>query len=63
MPQRILKKVGNYKSFAGVAYKIDYEYNEDGIVVVKISFISEDFSNSVKNKEDIIDYIENSKKV
>lgn len=59
--KRSLKDVGNYKSYAGIKYKLYYTYNEDGEIVVSISFISRT-KNAVSKKEEIIEYIETTKR-
>lgn len=61
LPQRTLKEVGNYKSFAGVRYKINYEHNDRGYVVIKLSFISMPTYNIIEKKEDIINFLESTK--
>jgi Mechanosensitive ion channel len=60
--KRSLKDVGNYKSYAGIKYKLHYDYNDDGEIVVSISFISRT-KHAVLRKEEIIEYIENTKRV
>lgn len=55
--KRSLKDVGNYKTYAGIKYKLYYTYNEDGDIVVSISFIART-KNATLRKEEIIAYIE-----
>jgi hypothetical protein len=59
--KRSLKDVGNYKSYAGIKYKLHYDYNEDGEIVVSISFISRT-KHAVFRKEEIIEYIESTRR-
>jgi hypothetical protein len=61
LTKRSLKDVGNYKSYAGIKYKLHYDYNEDGEIVVSISFISRN-KNAAPKKEEIIEYIEGTKR-
>jgi hypothetical protein len=61
LTKRSLKDVGNYKSYAGIKYKLYYDYNEDGEIVVSISFISRT-KNAATRKEEIIEYIESTKR-
>jgi hypothetical protein len=61
LSKRSLKDVGNFKSHSGLKYKLQYEYDKDGCVVIQISFIT-----SVKSlqdkKEQIVSFIESTKK-
>lgn len=59
--KRSLKDVGNYKSYAGIKYKLYYDYNEDGDIVISISFISRT-KNAALKKEEIIEYVEKTKR-
>ena len=61
LPYRSLKKVGNYKSYAGVKYKLNYDYNDKGEILIKLSFITKPGDPAVDRKEEIIDFIEGSK--
>lgn len=61
LTKRSLRDVGNYKSYAGIKYKLYYDYNEDGEIVVSISFISRT-KNAALRKEEIIEYIETTKR-
>lgn len=61
LPKHSLKEVGNFKSYAGLRYKFRYDYNEDGDIVVTISFIARP-KNALSLKETIISYIETTKK-
>ncbi|MBP6949212.1 MAG: hypothetical protein KBC41_03805 [Candidatus Pacebacteria bacterium] len=61
LPKRSLKDVGNYKSYAGIQYKIHYDYDEDGKIVVSISFISRT-KNAAHKKEEIIEFIETTRR-
>lgn len=61
LAKRSLKDVGNFKSYAGIKYKLHYDYDDDGRVIVYISFISTT-KNALDKKETIIAYIESTKK-
>lgn len=61
LTKRTLKDVGNYKTYSGVRYKLYYNYNEKGEIVVSVSFISRT-KNSALKREEIIEYIESTKK-
>lgn len=61
LPKRSLKDVGNFKSYAGMNYKLHYDYDEDGYVLVAISFIST-VKTAFPKKEAIISFIESTKK-
>lgn len=61
LSKRSLKDVGNYKSYAGIQYKIHYDYNEDGNIGVSISFISRT-KNAALRKEEIIQFIETTRR-
>lgn len=61
LTKRSLKDVGNYKTYAGSKYKLFYNYNEDGEIVVSISFISR-IKNAALRKEEIIEYIESTRR-
>jgi hypothetical protein len=61
LTKRSLKDVGNYKTYAGIKYKLYYDYNEDGDIVISISFISRT-KNAVFRKEEIIEYIESTRR-
>jgi hypothetical protein len=54
------KDVGNFKSYAGMKYKLHYDYDEDGYVLVAISFISST-KTALPKKESIISFIESTK--
>jgi hypothetical protein len=58
--KRSLKEVGNFKSHAGMRYKLDYDYNEDGFLIVTISFITS-VKNAALKKEEIVSYVESTK--
>jgi hypothetical protein len=62
LTKRSLKDVGNYKTYAGIKYKLFYNYNEDGEIVISISFISR-IKNAALRKEEIIEYIESTRRV
>ena len=57
LPKRNLDQVGNFRSFAGAQYKMNFEYDEQGHIVVRIAFISR--PHDVANrKEEIIEFLE-----
>ncbi len=60
--KRSLKDVGNYKTYAGIKYKLFYNYNEDGDIVVNISFITR-IKNAATKKEEIIEYVESTRRL
>lgn len=62
LTKRSLKDVGNYKTYAGIKYKLYYDYNEDGDIVVSISFIART-KNATLRKEEIIAYIETTRRI
>jgi hypothetical protein len=43
LPKRAMTKVGHFRGYAGVRYKMNFDYNDKGEVVVKISFITRSF--------------------
>lgn len=57
LPKRGLEQVGNFRSFAGVQYKMNFDYDETGKIVVRIAFISRPHDVSDR-KEQIIEFIE-----
>lgn len=61
LTKRSLRDVGNYKTYAGIKYKLYYDYNEDGDIVISISFISRT-KNAAMRKEEIIEYIESTRR-
>ena len=61
LPKRAMTKVGHFKGYAGIRYKMDFDYNDKGEVVVKISFITRSFK-ILKMRESIIMYVEALKK-
>lgn len=61
LTKRSLKDVGNYKSYSGIRYKIHYDYNDDGEIVVSISFISRT-KNAAMRKEEVIGHIETTRR-
>lgn len=60
LTKRSLKDVGNFKSHAGMRYKLHYDYDKDGYVVVHISFISSS-KTAFEKKEQIINFIESTR--
>lgn len=61
LPTRTMTKVGYFRGYAGVKYKINYDYTDKGEILVKISFIAR-VNKAVENKESIITFIEQLKK-
>ncbi len=59
--KRSLKDVGNYKSYVGIKYKLHYDYDDDGNIVISISFIART-KNAALRKEEIIEYIESTRR-
>lgn len=57
LPKRGLDRVGNFRSFAGSQYKINFDYDEDGYIAVRIAFISRPYD-VVDRKEQIIEFLE-----
>jgi Mechanosensitive ion channel len=57
LPKRNLNQVGSFKSFAGTQYKINFEYDEDGRIVIRVAFISRPHD-VVDRKEHIIEFLE-----
>lgn len=60
LTKRSLRDVGNYKSYVGLKYKLYYEYNDEGDIIISISFITRR-KNAALRKEGIIEYIESTK--
>jgi hypothetical protein len=61
LPLRKLGSVGHFRGYAGIKYKINYEYNDLGKVMVTIAFVSS-ASSALYKKETIILFIEGTKK-
>lgn len=61
LPKRAMTKVGHFKGYAGMRYKLNFDYNDKGEVVVKISFITRSFR-ILEQRESIIYFVENLKK-
>jgi hypothetical protein len=57
LPKRNLNQVGNFRSFAGAQYRLNFDYDEDGRIVMRIAFISRP-NDIVDRKEQIIEFIE-----
>lgn len=58
LPARTLERVGHFKGYLGIKYKINYDYNDKSEVVVRISFIARPPKN-IELKERIIEFVEN----
>lgn len=57
LPSRTLERVGHFKGYLGVKYKLNFDYNDKGDTVVRISFIARPPKN-IELKEKIIEYVE-----
>ena len=57
LPLQKISTVGNYKGFVGSRYKMRFDYNEKGEVLVAISYVAKPPKTS-EYKEKIIEYIE-----
>lgn len=62
LPKRPMTKVGYFKGYAGVRYKLSFDYNDKGEVIIRLSFITR-ANRRLELKESIIRYIENLKVV
>ncbi len=60
LPKRAMTKVGYFRGYAGVRYKLNFDYNEKGEILVKISFVARSIK-AISYKETIIAFIENLK--
>ena len=61
LPKRVATKVGYFRGYAGIRYKLNFDYNDDGDVIVKLSFITRSFK-ALSLKESIIYFVEKLKK-
>ncbi|HVM73348.1 MAG TPA: hypothetical protein VMU13_00520 [Candidatus Paceibacterota bacterium] len=60
LPKRNLRQVGTFRGFAGIQYKINFDYNTAGCIVVRITFISR--ARDVRErKERIVTFVEHMK--
>ena len=57
LPMQTARTVGNYKGFTGSRYKLRFDYNEHGEVIIAISYVAKPPKTS-EYKEKIIEYIE-----
>lgn len=57
LPKRNLNEVGSFRSFAGLQYRLNFDYDEDGDIAVRIAFISRPHD-VADRKEQIIEFIE-----
>jgi hypothetical protein len=57
LPERTLAEVGNFKSYAGVRYKLGFEYNDKGNIVTVLSFITS-FEPMLDRKQAIFEFME-----
>lgn len=60
LPKRAMTKVGYFRGYAGVRYKMNFDYSDGGDVLIKISFIARSFR-AQELKESIIRYVESLK--
>ena len=60
LPKRNLTQVGSYRGFAGSQYKINFDYNDAGVIIVHLSFISRP-RDTIKRKESIVTFLESLK--
>lgn len=56
-PMKNTKNVGNYQSYIGHKYKIDFSYLDDKCVTIEIRFVGKPEHN-IKNKEKIIGFVD-----
>lgn len=61
LPMRKLDSVGHFRGYAGTKYKINYTYNDVGLVEIRIAFVSST-SSALTKKEAIYMYIESTKR-
>ncbi len=62
LPERTLADVGNFKSYAGVKYKITFEYNDKGSIATIVSFVTS-FEPMLDRKQAIFEFVETLSKV
>jgi hypothetical protein len=62
LPSRSWERVGHFKGYLGIKYKMNYDYNDKGEVIVRISFIAR-YPKNTEQKERIIEFIESLRKV
>ena len=60
LPKRNLTQVGSYRGFAGAQYKINFDYNDTGVIEVRLAFISRP-RDTTKRKESIVTFFEGLK--
>ena len=60
LPKRNLRQVGSYRGIAGAQYKINFDYNATGGIVVRLSFISR-ARDAVERKEGVVTFLESLK--
>ncbi len=61
LPKRELDRVGNYKGYTGIKYKLNFDYGDKGEIICKISFVAR-YPYQIEFKENIIEFIESLKK-
>ena len=57
LPKRNLSQVGNFRSYVNTQFRINFDYNDDGDIIVRIGFISRPHD-ILDRKEQIIEFIE-----
>lgn len=60
LPKRAMTKVGYFRGYVGVKYKLHFDYNDKGEILVKISFIAKS-QKALEFKEMIVSFIEGLK--
>lgn len=61
LPSRTWERVGHFKGYLGLKYKLNYDYNDKGEVIVHISFIAR-YPKNTEQKERIIEFVESLRK-
>lgn len=62
LPKRAMTKVGYFRGYAGLKYKINFDYTDKGEILIKVSFIARSFK-ALEYKESIIKFTETLKKI
>jgi hypothetical protein len=60
LPKRNLARVGSHRGFAGSQYKINFDYNDAGTLIIKVAFVSRE-RDMIARKENILTFIESLK--
>jgi hypothetical protein len=61
LPERSWAEVGNFKSYAGVKYKITFDYTDKGHIMTVVSFISS-FDPMLDRKQAVFEFVESMPK-